>query len=114
MKLQFSLSALALATLLFGELSGNRSLGLAGAVGIVVAMAYALTVLPAARLGGMGRTAVFLQGPATATGYSFFYDGARRQGTVPVFYNGDSAVPPQVSGSTQGPQSMALPQPSPM
>lgn len=40
--------ALALATLLFGELSGNRSLGLAGAVGIVVAMAYALLVLPAA------------------------------------------------------------------
>jgi len=40
--------ALALATLLFGELSGNRSLGLAGAVGIVVAMAYALIVLPAA------------------------------------------------------------------
>ena len=40
--------ALALATLLFGELSGTRSLGLAGAVGIVVAMAYALIVLPAA------------------------------------------------------------------
>ncbi len=40
--------ALALATLLFGELSGNRSLGLAGAVGILVAMAYALLVLPAA------------------------------------------------------------------
>lgn len=40
--------ALALATLLFGELSGNRSLGLAGAVGIVVAMAYALIILPAA------------------------------------------------------------------
>ncbi len=40
--------ALALATLLFGELAGNRSLGLAGAVGIVVAMAYALLVLPAA------------------------------------------------------------------
>jgi RND superfamily putative drug exporter len=40
--------ALALATLLFGELSGNRSLGLAGAVGILVAMAYALFVLPSA------------------------------------------------------------------
>lgn len=40
--------ALALATLLFAELAGNRSLGLAGAVGIVVAMAYALLVLPAA------------------------------------------------------------------
>ena len=47
----------------------------------------------------MGRTAVFLVGPDTASGYSFFYDGARRQGTVPVFYNGESAVPPQVSGS---------------
>ncbi|MBX9718187.1 MAG: MMPL family transporter, partial [Microbacteriaceae bacterium] len=46
--------ALALATLLFGELSGNRSLGLAGAVGIIVAMAYALIVLPAA-LVGFGR-----------------------------------------------------------
>jgi len=40
--------ALALATLLFGELTGNRSLGLAGAVGIVVAMAFALLVLPSA------------------------------------------------------------------
>jgi hypothetical protein len=58
-----------------------------------------VSLQPTVRLGGMGRTAVFLQGPATATGYSFFYDGARRQGTVPVFYNGESAVPPQVSGS---------------
>ena len=40
--------ALALATLLFGELSGNRALGLACAVGIVVAMIFALFVLPAA------------------------------------------------------------------
>ncbi|MEV8271811.1 MMPL family transporter [Microbacterium sp. NPDC077184] len=40
--------ALALATLLFGELSGNRALGLACAVGIVVAMIFALSVLPAA------------------------------------------------------------------
>ncbi len=40
--------ALALATLLFGELTGNRALGLAGAVGIVVAMAFALLVLPSA------------------------------------------------------------------
>ncbi|GAA1138991.1 MMPL family transporter [Microbacterium aurantiacum] len=39
--------ALALATLLFGELSGNRALGLACAVGIVVAMIFALFVLPA-------------------------------------------------------------------
>ena len=40
--------ALALATLLFGELTGNRALGLAGAVGIVVAMAFALLILPSA------------------------------------------------------------------
>jgi autotransporter-associated beta strand protein len=58
-----------------------------------------VSVLPITRAGGMGRTAVYLQGPLVASGYSFFYDGARRQGTVPVFYNGESAVPPQVSGS---------------
>jgi RND superfamily putative drug exporter len=40
--------ALALATLLLGELSGNRALGLACAVGVVVAMIFALLVLPAA------------------------------------------------------------------
>ena len=40
--------ALALATLLFAELGGNRALGLACAVGVVVAMAFALMVLPAA------------------------------------------------------------------
>lgn len=40
--------ALALATLLLGELAGNRALGLACAVGILVAMAFALIVLPAA------------------------------------------------------------------
>lgn len=40
--------ALALATLLLAELAGNRALGLACAVGILVAMAFALIVLPAA------------------------------------------------------------------
>lgn len=40
--------ALALGTLLFAELSGNRALGLAGAVGIIVAMFFGLVVLPAA------------------------------------------------------------------
>ena len=40
--------ALALATLLFAELGGNRALGLACAVGVVVAMIFALLVLPAA------------------------------------------------------------------
>lgn len=39
---------LSLATLLFAELSGNRALGLACAAGIVVAMLFALVVLPAA------------------------------------------------------------------
>lgn len=40
--------ALALATLLLAELAGNRALGVACAVGILVAMAFALIVLPAA------------------------------------------------------------------
>ncbi|TDN91637.1 MMPL family transporter [Microbacterium sp. BK668] len=40
--------ALALATLLFAELAGNRALGLACSIGILVAMAFALIVLPAA------------------------------------------------------------------
>lgn len=40
--------ALALLTLLLAELAGNRALGLACAVGIVVAMLFALFVLPAA------------------------------------------------------------------
>ncbi len=42
--------ALALLTLLFAELAGNRALGLACAIGIVVAMIFALLVLPAALL----------------------------------------------------------------
>ncbi len=42
--------ALALASLLLAELAGNRALGLACAVGVVVAMAFALLVLPAALL----------------------------------------------------------------
>ncbi|GAB2981340.1 MMPL family transporter [Frigoribacterium salinisoli] len=40
--------ALSLLTLLLASLSGNRALGLACAVGIVVALAFALVVLPAA------------------------------------------------------------------
>jgi RND superfamily putative drug exporter len=39
---------LSLLTLLLAQLSGNRALGLACAVGVVVAMAFALLVLPAA------------------------------------------------------------------
>ncbi|MFJ8017354.1 MMPL family transporter [Streptomyces sp. NPDC096339] len=39
---------LSLLTLLAAELTGNRGLGFAGAIGIVVAMAFALLVLPAA------------------------------------------------------------------
>jgi RND superfamily putative drug exporter len=40
--------ALSLITLLFAELAGNRALGFACAVGVVVAIAFALIVLPAA------------------------------------------------------------------
>jgi RND superfamily putative drug exporter len=40
--------ALSLITLLFAELAGNRALGFACAVGVVVAIAFALVVLPAA------------------------------------------------------------------
>ncbi|TWX40082.1 MMPL family transporter [Frigoribacterium sp. ACAM 257] len=40
--------ALSLATLLLAELSGNRALGFACAIGVVVAIAFALVVLPAA------------------------------------------------------------------
>ena len=39
---------LSLLTLLFAELAGNRALGIACAVGIVIAMLFALVVLPAA------------------------------------------------------------------
>ena len=39
---------LSLLTLLFAQLSGNRALGIACAVGIVIAMLFALVVLPAA------------------------------------------------------------------
>jgi len=39
---------LALLTLVFAELTGNRALGIACATGVVVAMLFALTVLPAA------------------------------------------------------------------
>lgn len=42
--------ALSLLTLLVAELSGNRALGLACAIGVVVAMVFALLVLPAALL----------------------------------------------------------------
>ena len=40
--------ALSLATLLLAELSGNRALGVACAIGVLVAIAFALVVLPAA------------------------------------------------------------------
>lgn len=39
---------LSLLTLLFAQLEGNRALGLACAIGVVIAMAFALLVLPAA------------------------------------------------------------------
>ena len=56
-----------------------------------------LTVLP---LGGArGSTALLLTGPIVGGSYSFFYSGAGQQGELPVFYNGVSAITPQVSGS---------------
>jgi hypothetical protein len=56
-----------------------------------------VTVLPV--VGINGRTAIFLKGPAVAGTYGFFYGGAGLQTAVPLFYNGVSAVTPQVSGS---------------
>ena len=56
-----------------------------------------VTLLP--RGGAKGSTAVFLKGPLVAGTYGFFYDGSGIQSEVPVFYNGVSAVTPQVQGS---------------
>lgn len=69
---------------------GNRTLPLnAGYV----------TVLP--RGGAQGSTAVLLTGPAVnpAGGYRFFFDGAGKQGEIPVFYNGVLPTTPQVENS---------------
>jgi putative drug exporter of the RND superfamily len=64
---------LSLLTLLLASLSGNRSLGVAGAVGIVIALLYGLAVLPAAlALFGRGLFWPFVprtgQAEPTATG----------------------------------------------
>ena len=56
-----------------------------------------VTVAP--RGGAQGNTALFLKGPLVAGSYGFFYDGSGVQTEVPVFYNGVSAVTPQVAGS---------------
>lgn len=57
-----------------------------------------LTVLP--RGGASGSTAVLLSGPqVSAGGYRFFFDGAGRQGEIPVFYNGLLPVTPAVENS---------------
>ena len=56
-----------------------------------------VTVLP--RGAARGATALLLKGPLVAGTYGFFYDGAGQQSDVPVFYNGVSAVTPQVAGS---------------
>jgi hypothetical protein len=68
---------------------GNRTLPLdAGYV----------AVLP--RGGASGSTAVLLNGPQVALGgYRFFFDGAGRQGEIPVFYNGRLPVTPAVENS---------------
>jgi hypothetical protein len=55
------------------------------------------SVLP--RGAARGATALILKGPLVAGTYGFFYDGAGQQSEVPVFYNGVSAVTPQVAGS---------------
>lgn len=58
---------LSLLTLLLAELAGNRALGLACAVGIVLAMAFALVVLPAAlAVCGRGVFWPFVPRPGTA------------------------------------------------
>jgi len=54
-------------------------------------------VLP--RNGAQGSTAVILVGPKVGGSYGFFFDGAGNQASIPVFYNGDAPVTPQVSGS---------------
>ena len=57
-----------------------------------------LTMLP--RGGASGSTAVLLSGPQVALGgYRFFFDGAGRQGEIPVFYNGLLPVTPAVENS---------------
>ncbi|MFN9746479.1 MAG: autotransporter-associated beta strand repeat-containing protein, partial [Betaproteobacteria bacterium] len=57
-----------------------------------------LTVLP--RGGASGSTAVLLSGPQVALGgYRLFFDGAGRQGEIPVFYNGRLPVTPAVENS---------------
>ena len=55
------------------------------------------SVLP--RGAARGATALFLKGPLVAGTFGFFYDGAGQQSEVPLFYNGVSAVTPQVAGS---------------
>jgi autotransporter-associated beta strand protein len=58
-----------------------------------------MTVLP--RGGAQGSTAVLLTGPAVNAGggYRFFFDGAGRQGEIPVFYNGLLPTTPAVENS---------------
>ena len=51
------------------------------------------------RGGAAGATAVVLSGPLTTAGYRFFFDGAGKDGEIPVFYNGVLPATPQVSGS---------------
>jgi hypothetical protein len=56
-----------------------------------------MTVLP--RGGARGTTSIFVSGPVVGGTYGFFFDGAGQQSEIPVYYNGVSAVTPQVSGS---------------
>jgi hypothetical protein len=56
-----------------------------------------MTVLP--RGAAKGATAVYLKGPAVEGTFGFFYDGAGVQSDIPVFYNGVTAMTPQLSGT---------------
>ncbi|MFD1713301.1 MMPL family transporter [Amnibacterium flavum] len=67
---------LSLLTLLLGELAGNRALGFACAIGVVIAMAFALIVLPAALVVcGRGLFWPFVPRPGTAAKRRGFWRG---------------------------------------
>ncbi|HEY8588448.1 MAG TPA: MMPL family transporter, partial [Naasia sp.] len=66
---------LSLLVLLLGELTGNRALGIACAAGIVIAIAFALAVLPAALVVcGRGVFWPFVPKPGTDTGKPGFWE----------------------------------------
>jgi RND superfamily putative drug exporter len=77
--------ALSLATLLLAELSGNRALGAACAIGVVVAIAFALVVLPAALVVcGRGLFWPFVPRASSASASADGSAAASTDGTVDV------------------------------